>query len=58
MASVTTDNAYVYGGNMQSRYAVRTSSILNAPFVIWSNGAFNGGFTMDVYITYAYTKVL
>jgi hypothetical protein len=58
MSSVTTDNSYVYGGNMQSRYAIRTSSILNAPFVIWSNGAFNGGFTMDVYITYAYTKVL
>jgi hypothetical protein len=58
MSGQTTDNSYVYGGKMQSRYPIRTSSILNAPFIIWSNGAFNGGFTMDVYITYSYTKVL
>jgi hypothetical protein len=58
MSGDTTDNSYVFGGNMPSRYPVRKSSILNAPFIIWSNGAFNGGFTMDVYITYSYTKVL
>tara|TARA_R100000655_G_scaffold25878_2_gene53420 strand:- start:8612 stop:9145 length:534 start_codon:yes stop_codon:yes gene_type:complete len=58
MSGQTTDNAYVFGGNVPSRYPIRTSSILNTPFIIWSNGAFNGGFTMDVYITYSYTKVL
>ena len=58
MSGQTTDNSYVFGGKMASRYPMRTSSILNAPFIIWSNGAFNGGFTMDVYVTYAYTKVL
>tara|TARA_Y100001963_G_C6554992_1_gene341587 strand:+ start:44 stop:577 length:534 start_codon:yes stop_codon:yes gene_type:complete len=35
-----------------------TTSILNKPFVMWSNGAFNGGWSCDVYFTYAYTKVL
>ena len=35
-----------------------TTSIINKPFVMWSNAAFNGGWTADVYITYAYTKVL
>jgi len=34
------------------------SSLLNKPFVMWSNAAFNGDLTLEVYITYAYTKVL
>ena len=33
-------------------------TILNKPFVIWSTGAFNGDWTADIYVTYAYTKVL
>ena len=32
--------------------------ILNKPFVMWSNAGFNGGWSCDVYVTYAYTKVL
>jgi hypothetical protein len=35
-----------------------TTSILNKPFVMWSNAAFNGGWSAEVYVTYAYTKVL
>ena len=35
-----------------------TTSILNNPFLMYSNNAFNGGWTADVYVTYAYTKVL
>lgn len=35
-----------------------TTSIINKPFIIWSNAAFNGGWTADFYVTYAYTKVL
>ena len=35
-----------------------TESILNKPFVMWSNAAFNGGWSCDVYVTYAYTKLL
>ena len=33
-------------------------TLLNKPFIIWSSGAFNGDWTADVYVTYAYTKVL
>ena len=35
-----------------------TTSILNKPFIIWSNAAFNGGWSADFYVTYAYTKIL
>ena len=57
MGSVTTDKTYIYGGN-QTGQGVKASSILNTAFSMWSNGAFNGGWTADVYVTYAYTKVL
>jgi len=53
----TTDSTYVFGGRPPGS-GTKSTSILNSPFVIWSSGAFNGGWTMDVYITYAYTKVL
>jgi hypothetical protein len=34
------------------------ATLLNKPFIMWSNGAFNGGWSCDVYVTYAYTKIL
>ena len=37
---------------------VCSTSILNKPFMLWSSGAFNGGWSAEVYVTYAYTKVL
>ena len=33
-------------------------SILNKPFLLFSNAAFNGDLTLEVYVTYSYTKVL
>jgi hypothetical protein len=33
-------------------------TLLNKPFVLSSDGDFNGGWSADVYVTYAYTKVL
>tara|TARA_Y100001963_G_C6510018_1_gene321705 strand:+ start:17 stop:547 length:531 start_codon:yes stop_codon:yes gene_type:complete len=57
MGSVTTDKTYIYGGN-QAGQGVKASSILNTAFSMWSNGAFNGGWSAEVYVTYAYTKVL
>tara|TARA_R100001163_G_scaffold34647_1_gene26721 strand:- start:590 stop:1120 length:531 start_codon:yes stop_codon:yes gene_type:complete len=33
-------------------------TLLNKPFMIWSGGAFNGDWTAEIYVTYAYTKVL
>ena len=53
----TTDVTFIFGGHLAASGAKTTSSI-NSPFVIWSNGTFNGGWSMDVYITYCYTKVL
>ena len=39
-------------------YGASSTSILNKPFEMWANSAFNGGWSCDVYVTYAYTKVL
>jgi hypothetical protein len=57
MGGQSTDVTYIFGGRT-SGSGTKSTSILNSPFAIWSNGAFNGGWSMDVYITYAYTKVL
>jgi hypothetical protein len=59
MDSLNSDTTYV----TQARGAVSTptyaGSILNKPFVCWAEGTgFNGGWSCDVYVTYAYTKVL
>tara|TARA_R100000655_G_scaffold32234_4_gene64051 strand:+ start:1413 stop:1958 length:546 start_codon:yes stop_codon:yes gene_type:complete len=35
-----------------------TESLLNKPFLMYSSDNFDGGWTCDVYVTYAYTKVL
>ena len=36
-----------------------TETILNKPFIMWATGSgFSGGWSCDVYITYAYTKIL
>ena len=56
-ASVTGDNTYIFTGDQPGR-GVNAASTLNAAFSMWSNAGFNGGWTCDVYVTYAYTKVL
>ena len=35
-----------------------TTSLLNKPLMLFSSAAFNGDLTLEVYVTYAYTKVL
>ena len=57
MNSKTTDITYVQSAYQPSGGACATS-ILNKPFVMWSNAAFNGGWSCDVYVTYCYTKIL
>ena len=57
MNNVTGDSTFAFSAGPTST-GVCTSSILNKPFVMWSSGAFNGGWSMDVYVSYAYTKVL
>jgi hypothetical protein len=57
MGSQTSSNTYVYTG-AQATHGVKSSSILNTGFYMWSNNAFNGGWSCDVYLTYCYTKIL
>jgi len=59
MDSITQDVTYV----AQARSTVSTpsldSSILNKPFVCWAETTgFNGGWSMDIYVTYSYTKII
>ena len=57
MNSKSTDVTYVLSSTPPSGGSCSTT-ILNKPFIMWSNNAFDGGWSMDVYVTYAYTKVL
>ena len=57
MHTATTNRTYNFSGDVSSSGALDVS-ILNKPFIIWSSSAFNGGWSMDVYVTYCYTKVL
>lgn len=51
----TTDRTYAM---VSTNSITDTASIINKPFIMWSSGAFNGGWTADIYVTYCYTKVL
>ena len=57
MHTATTNRTYNFSGDVSSSGTLDVS-ILNKPFIIWSDAAFNGGWSMDVYVTYCYTKVL
>jgi len=57
MNSKTTDITYCLAASPGTSGACETS-ILNKPFICWANAAFNGGWTCDIYVTYAYTKIL
>ena len=57
MNSKTTDITYMLASTPPSGGSCSTS-IFNIPFKMWSNAAFNGGWSCDVYVTYCYTKVL
>jgi hypothetical protein len=58
MSSLTTSNTFTLGGGSPAGKGAYSASIINRPFVMWSNGAFTGGWSCDVYVTYAYTKIL
>ena len=57
MNTKTTDITYMASAGPPAGGAW-TSTILNKPFIMWSNAAFNGGWSCDVYVTYCYTKIL
>jgi hypothetical protein len=58
MSSITTSNTFTLGGGVPASKGVYGDSIINRAFVMWSNGAFTGGWSCDVYVTYCYTKIL
>lgn len=58
MNNKLTNLSYIVSGNPASGGTYVGSSTVNRPFEMWSNLAFNGGWTMEVYVTYSYTKLL
>ena len=57
MNGETTDMSYCFAP-MGDSFGTCNTSLLNKPFVLTASGDFNGGWSADVYVTYAYTKVL
>ena len=57
MGAKSADASYIFSGD-QPGGGVDAGSLINKSFKMWSNGAFNGGWSCDVYCTYAYTKIL
>tara|TARA_R100000654_G_scaffold1062_1_gene3999 strand:+ start:3626 stop:4156 length:531 start_codon:yes stop_codon:yes gene_type:complete len=57
MGGLSTDTTFVFGGRSAGG-GTKEGSTINSPLVIWSSGAFNGGWSMDVYVTYCYTKII
>ena len=59
MSSESTDCSYVVQGQGAPRIPVRTTSIINTPFICWADSTgFGGGWSCDIYVTYCYTKIL
>ena len=54
----STDDLVFCSGPLPPSGGTDTSSIINKPFIVWADGAFNGGWTADVYVTYCYTKII
>ena len=57
MNGISTSATFMYSAANTVAGACATT-ILNKPFEMWTSAALNGGFSMDVYVTYCYTKVL
>ena len=59
MSGETTDCSFVIQAQGAPRTPAKNTSIINTPFICWADGAgFSGGWSCDIYVTYAYTKVL
>jgi len=59
MSSESTDCSYVVHAQGAPRTPVKNTSIINTPFICWASGTgFLGGWSCDIYVTYAYTKLL
>lgn len=59
MSGETTDCSFVVQAQGAPRTPVKNTSIINTPFICWADSTgFSGGWSCDIYVTYAYTKVL
>ena len=57
MGAKSADTSYIFTGDPPAS-GVDAGSLINKSFKMWSNAAFNGGWSCDVYVTYCYTKIL
>jgi len=57
MNGISTDSSFCFSPEPSGAGTCKTT-LLNKPFQIIASADFNGGFSADVYVTYAYTKVL
>ena len=55
---MNTDNNTFMFAPSGSTVVTDNDSIINKPFYMYSSAAFNGDWSCDVYVTYAYTKIL
>jgi hypothetical protein len=51
MGGITTSNSYIFSSGVPTARGVNTATIESLPLKMWSSGAFNGGWTCDVYAT-------
>ena len=59
MSGETTDCSFVIQAQGAPRTPAKNTSIINTAFLCWADSTgFNGGWYCDIYVTYAYTKVL
>ncbi len=59
MDTLTADATYVVQGQDAPRLPSCDGTILNKPFKVWAEGTgFAGGWSCDIYVTYAYTKII
>ena len=59
MDTLTFNGTYIIQGRGEPRTVSLDATILNKPFKVWAEGTgFGGGWSCDIYVTYAYTKIL
>ena len=58
MDTLTYNATYVVQAQSAPKIPTFNATILNKPFIVWATGAFGGGWSCDIYVTYAYTKIL
>ena len=51
MGGIGTSQSYVLSGGVSTAKGVNTTTIESLPLKMWSSGAFNGGWSCDVYAT-------